>query len=361
MQSYDIMTKFTWNQNLQSTMQRIAAVATGPTQLAVITAAKRVALALPSNQAAAQLVLDLYQPRRLAGKCFKRAAGALNMIDFRPLSHLYSPSGKSIPAVEWLRDAAECGTIGFLGCNPAHGLRCIATGILPDTGESFIAKLGFDESAEAVKREHDTINKIRRQHIGIVDPVERNKGDDWYMMRLPHLGNKTLTSISTKGVVELLNEWLHDHETKLSDNSWANSLIERACVHRALRGWHGHMQQLTIRSSLMHGDFAIWNLRKTPTGVQAMDWEWAEPEGIAGIDLVHGLRQEAHLIRKLSAPASISWMKEQATQAPWAAYLKEAGWAGELDNWLRLGLLHSHYNAKNESRNLLREMGIYVD
>ena len=347
--------------DLPFTMERIAVVATGGTELSVINAARRVALALPSNKKVADLVLDLYQPRRLTGKCFKRAAGALNMTDFRHLSHLYSPSDKSIPAVEWLRDAAECGTIGFLGCNPAHGLRCIATGILPETGESFIAKLGFDESAVAVRREHDTINKIRRQHKGIVDPVDRSEGDDWYMMRLPHLGNKTLTSISTKGVVELLNEWLYDHETKLSDNSWANCLIERTCVDQALRGWHGHMQRLNIRCSLMHGDFAIWNLRKTPSGVQAMDWEWAEPEGIAGIDLVHGLRQEAHLIRKLSAPASISWMKEQATQAPWSAYLKEAGWAGELDNWLRLGLLHSHYNAKNESRNLLREMGIYVD
>ena len=121
------------------------------------------------------------------------------------------------------------------------------------------------------------------------------------------------------------------------------------------------MDNLSIRSALIHGDFAIWNLRHTPQGVQAIDWEWAELQGIAGIDLIHGLRQEAYLIRKLSPSSAISWIKEQVMKAPFSDYLKQSGWYGETDNLLRLGLLHSHYNAQNESRDLLKELSIHVD
>ena len=112
---------------------------------------------------------------------------------------------------------------------------------------------------------------------------------------------------------------------------------------------------------IIHGDFAVWNLLHTEIGVQAIDWEWAETEGIAGVDLVHGLRQEAHLVSKLSAPSAIARMRQQARSDKWSKYLKEAGWDGEIDNLLRIGLLHSHYHAQNNSHLLLRELGIYVD
>ncbi len=355
------MSSFSWNEDLSSTMQRIASVATGSTELAIINAARRVALALPSDHEVAQLVLDLYQPRRFAGRCFKQIAGPLSQLELGPLSHHFKAKDTSTPSVEWLADAAKSGTIGFLGCNPAHGLRCILTGILPASGEPFIAKLGFDESATAVKREHETIAQISGRYPGIAESIGHNTGENWFLMRLAHLGKETPESMTASGIGSLLQSWLNADETSLEDNAWANHLIERACVDRSLRGWHRRMEKLTIRSALIHGDFASWNLRHTDQGIQAIDWEWAQPNGIAGTDLVHGLRQEAHLIRKLSAPSAISWMREQVSHAPWAKYIKETGWAGKTDDMLRLGLLHSHYNAQNDSRELLKELGIYVD
>ncbi|MGA0901061.1 MAG: hypothetical protein ACO3SO_11735 [Luteolibacter sp.] len=239
------MSHFSWNQNLEMTLQRIAAVATGSTHLAVINAAKRVALALPSNEMAVQLVLDLYQPKRFAGRCFKQVAGSLNRLDLVPLSRHYTPTSGLNPSTEWLVNAAETGTIGFLGCNPAHGLRCILTGILPETGEAFIAKLGFDSSAQAVKREHDILTEIGHRYPGVAQAISGDQGEDWFLMRLAYLGNKTPESMADEGIDALLFSWINDTEIKLGDNAWASDLIQMACVDRSMRGWHQHMEQLT--------------------------------------------------------------------------------------------------------------------
>lgn len=355
------MNHFSWNENLPTTMERIASVATGPTGLSVINAARRVALALPANAEVSQLVLDLYQPRRLAGRCFKQIARPLSQLGLSSLSHRFKPSPASTASVEWLAEAAKSETIGFLGCNPAHGLRCVLTGILPEFGKPFIAKLGFDRSAAAVKREHHNLLKIDGRYPGVAKTISHNEGENWFLMRMAHLGNKTPKSMMVPGIGDLLQSWLNADETPLGQNACASYLIERACVDQSLRGWHRHMEKLKIRSALIHGDFAIWNLRHTQIGIQAIDWEWAQVDGIAGIDLVHGLRQEAHLVHKLPPPAAIAWMKGQLSQHQWAGYLRQSGWDGELDNLLRIGLLHSHHNALNESQGLLRELGIYAD
>ena len=60
------------------------------------------------------------------------------------------------------------------------------------------------------------------------------------------------------------------------------------------------MRDRVVRTALVHGDFAVWNLRLLPTGPAAIDWEWAVEEGAAGIDFAHGLRQEAVMLRRLN-------------------------------------------------------------
>ena len=89
-----------------------------------------------------------------------------------------------------------------------------------------------------------------------------------------------------------------------------------------------------------------------------LDWEWANEHGIAGIDLAHGLRQEAYLVKRLPAQQAVDWMLHQVSKSPWSSYLQRTGWAGAAEDWLRLGLLHSHYNAKNPSEELLKVLGI---
>ncbi len=352
---------FSWKEDLERTLGRIGAIATGSTELIVVNAVQRVALAFPDDPGISNLVLALYQPKRLTGRAFKAAVGLMNRMHAYPRCHRHQPGSTVLPELAWLQDAARAGTIGFLGCNPSHGPRCILAGILPDSGETFIAKLGLDESAHAVAHECRMLAELGGRYPGIPRPLGQQQGGDWFVMRLPHLGNASPHTMSAPGISDLLQSWASDRRTRLGESPWARGLIRQACVSGSLSGWHERMESISIGGALVHGDFAVWNLRYTNEGIRAIDWEWAEPEGVAGIDLVHGLRQEAYMIRRLSASASIAWMLEQARTPAWSAYLDRAGWTGHLEDWLRLGLLHSHYRAKNDSWDLLEHLGIHVE
>jgi hypothetical protein len=120
------------------------------------------------------------------------------------------------------------------------------------------------------------------------------------------------------------------------------------------------MRSFVVRTALVHGDFAIWNIRSLPNGPCAIDWEWAERNAVAGVDLAHGLRQEAVMVRRLSPARAVKWVLSKAEKAPWSHHLRGCGWEGRSKDWLALGLLHSHFNANSESSELLALLGLNV-
>jgi hypothetical protein len=66
------------------------------------------------------------------------------------------------------------------------------------------------------------------------------------------------------------------------------------------------------------------------------------------------------MVKTMSAQAAVKAILDLATQLPWIAYLARTGWADHLDDWLSLGLLHSHFNARNDSTEMLRILGIHL-
>jgi thiamine kinase-like enzyme len=187
--------------------------------------------------------------------------------------------------------------------------------------------------------------------------------------------------------MELLEAWRGDACVRLGDNPWAASLLARLPAGQST--WRDAIRERSVSQALMHGDFAVWNLRVVDdcrgggdlpgqdvpetawdkmsqlrggnTGLVAIDWEWAEPDGIAGIDLVHALRQEAYMVRRLPATKAIAWMQKELRKPACNDYLEKTGWNGAADDLLRLGLLHSHFNALNPSQELLAVLGLHVD
>ena len=162
-------------------------------------------------------------------------------------------------------------------------------------------------------------------------------------------------------IKNLLQAWLGEEIRLLGEIPWARELIAKVPVHAAPDGWHERMASLRIRTCLLHGDFAVWNLRVTSSGLVAIDWEWGREHAAAGVDLAHGLRQECYMVRGMNPQPAVSWMLDQASSALWNDYLDLSGWTGETENWLRLGLLHSHFNALNDSTGLLDELKIRLD
>jgi hypothetical protein len=353
-----------WGGNLDPVLHRIAELATGTSSLRVLPAGGRLALALPSDCKAAETVIDLYRPQRWKGRVFRLLSRMLVVSGVASRRPTFA--GRSIePAAAWLRSAAKSGTVGFLGCNPVHGWRCVLAGVIPEDSSQFVAKLGLGEGAAGLRRESEILNAIHETHPGVVRPISLDgpagaveHGDDWALLRLDHLPGGSPGSMGDPNVAHLLDGWLDDKNTRLGDHAWSKGLLGRIPAGAAPDGWHERMHSHTIRRALVHGDFAVWNLRAVEGGLCAIDWEWAVKSGIAGIDLVHGLRQEAVMVRGLKPDDAVEWMMRQAGGPVWAAYLEAAGWAGDLRDCLRMGLLHSHFHTKNDSKELLKVLGI---
>jgi hypothetical protein len=349
-----------WKGDIDPFLERIAEVASGSSSLRIFNAHTRLAIGLPADRAAALAVVGLYHPQRWKGRLLKGLAELAAVSSSRLALSVFHKESRREPHVTWLRSAAKAGTVGFLGCNPAHGPRCILGGILPETGEKFVAKLGFDESAAAIEREAAFLNSVSAKYTGVIQPMEFDQDDNWKLLRLPYLGEEGPSRMDDPRVVGLLDAWVDEERVTLGELPWARSLLEKVPSSAVPNGWHVRMESHRIHRALTHGDFAVWNLRLVDGRICALDWEWADESGLAGIDLAHGLRQECYMVKMMSPKAAVKNMLGLARELPWIAYLARTGWTDHLDDWLSLGLLHSHFNARNDSTEMLRVLGIHL-
>jgi hypothetical protein len=359
-----------WKSDVTSFMKRLSQIATGSGGLYLFAASSRLALGLPRDRKAAFVVANLYQPHRWRGRIFLRFAKLLISLGIPKFRSTHLGPKRIVPEVDWLRAAAEVGSVGFLGCNPNHGPRCVLAGIDPSSGEKFIAKLGMDKSAPAIRREAEVLASLAGRYSGVIGSAELQGSDmiheksssdqamDWALLRLPHLGNDSPQTMSDGKVCELLCKWLGKAVNPLGEYPWVENLLQAVTPCQAPPDWHARMRSRHICDALLHGDFAVWNLRHTQEGLVALDWEWGREDGIGGVDLAHGLRQECYMVRGMNAVSAVAWMLEQAMSPVWSTYLKRCGWEGDYSDWLRLGLLHSHFNALNPSKELLAVLGI---
>lgn len=355
-----------WKQDRHGLIPRIRQIACGHGDLRVVPTGNRSVLALPSDLMAANNVLELYQPQCFKEYFLKALAHCRKVFPLRGTSIHSHDEQKSEPIVEWLRPAALAGSVGFLGCNPVHGPRCVLAGIDPETQSPLIGKLGLDRSRESIIREYQKTMSLSKCYSGIVTPLGLDQGDDWALMRLPYLGRQSPSSIGDASVESLLTSWRRDSFIELGDSSFVRDLISHVPLSCAPTNWHRDVCKLKIQESLLHGDFAVWNTRnnllssETDGGLIALDWEWAREDGIVGIDLAHALRQECYMVHRMYPASAVRWMLQRAESRQWKEYLDHAGWSDHLMDWLRLGLLHSHFNAINPSDDLLAAVDIHV-
>ena len=349
-----------WRGDLSPVMRRICYLAMGGGGWVMLRAGSRVALALPRNRRAARVVIGMYQPHRLAGRLFRLMARMIVTCGGLGWLCRWKPTVVEEPVVEWLAGAAKAGTVGFLGANPAHGPRCVLAGFDPADGRKFVAKLGFDGSASSIRREHAVLESLHGRYHGVIESHRCEGGRNWALLRLPHLGEEGPECMADPGIEELLRSWMSAERVPLESVAWARELIGRVGAGESPEGWHAKMLAKPVNRALVHGDFAVWNTRRTPDGLCALDWEWAVEDGLAGVDLAHGLRQECYMVRRMSPAHAVAWMRARAGARPWKSYLDDCGWGDAPDDWLRFGLLHSHFNALNASTELLDALGIHL-
>jgi hypothetical protein len=350
-----------WFGNLDDILQRIGRVASGRYPLYILRGGRRLAIALPKDRSAARIVLNLYHPNKTLGGLFRFFTRCLLRIGLTESILKPQGGGEELPLVDWLKGAAEGGKVGFVGGNPSHGPRCLLGGLCEIEDGSwipFVAKLGFDQSRAAIEREWRNLKELAGRFPGILRPLSFDAGDDWALLRLPHLGYRAPRGMEDPCVMDLLIGWWGEAWSSLGQVAWAADLLDRAEACGACPKWCERMRALKIRSALVHGDFAIWNIRMLQHGPCAIDWEWAVELGVAGIDLAHGLRQEAVMVKRLSSSRAVKWILSQAGSTPYDAHLRGCGWEESIEDWLCLGLLHSHFNAQSKSLDLLSELGL---
>ena len=180
---------------------------------------------------------------------------------------------------------------GVLLCNSAHGIRAVVLR-KDDAGRLVIAKATTAEFAEPLRKEHATLLRLQgRPGVPPVGTLLGKANAVWFEM--PHLGKAPRDLDS----VPLLRSW----ETGFREAASKNGLI-RDLLPLLDEPTRDALAGMTVRRTLVHGDFVPWNWRTDGNGdLVCIDWEWAREDGFAGFDLVYCLVQQALLVKKVPA------------------------------------------------------------
>jgi hypothetical protein len=90
---------------------------------------------------------------------------------------------------------------------------------------------------------------------------------------------------------------------------WPELAAARAAIGPALT-------DLTLPATIVHGDFAPWNLRSRAGDVVAFDWEYAQLDGLPLADEVHHLLHAGLFLGGWSVARSADRLAEMANSAP---------------------------------------------
>ncbi len=182
---------------------------------------------------------------------------------------------------------------------PGATQKAIAMLVNPASGESggaAKAPLG-PRAAVQILKEADILERLAVEKPGIAPRVlfvDRMRG---YMVQETVSGTPTGTSLTDAHVQWLAR--LRVPEAETSFREMTDALSRRiACIEELDKDLKRHLNALlgrikhraTLPLAWVHGDFAPWNLRWTTCGtLAAFDWEFAESQGISGLDVVHFL------------------------------------------------------------------------
>ncbi len=302
-------------------------------------------LLIPPSRQTAAITLDLYLPQgrkarlAVAGLKLANALGLLPALlprlDMNPAGD--RPASGLMPFVQHEIDQS---CVGFLLCNPDHG--CARVIAVRHADRPDVIKWTAIAGEASLAAEIASIHELTARHLpGIPEIIAQGRTATSYWVVFPLYANPAIKTITDPRVLRLLQGWLSEETVPPLDNTFIASLWtphDRSASQNEV----DRLRRLRIRRAVVHGDFAVWNLRARQDGLVAIDWEWAEPDGIAGIDLCHGLIQEALLVRKLSAPRVLDFVRSAADAPHCKAYLHSTGWLEAPDLWLKTAILYRH-------------------
>jgi len=76
------------------------------------------------------------------------------------------------------------------------------------------------------------------------------------------------------------------------------------------------LERLTVPSTIMHGDFVPWNLRRQGSEISAFDWEYAELDALPLMDETHFLIQDRYELNKRTPEQAYQDLSDFAASGP---------------------------------------------
>lgn len=319
-----------WKKDLEIVFPQLQRVALGGRTVSIMTMGDRIAFGLPEDRSLANEVVNLYRPmkwkaRKVAGfvKTFVKMGGA-GFLKSRS-------SAVELSEIPWLNDD---GSLGFLGCNPGHGLRCIF--LSRTEGQPIkVTKLAIGNNTDPIVAEAEWLQKNCGKYPGVPKFGECETGSDWAAFWTNYISAPGPQELGGKAEIELLESWLRPDKVRMGDLSWMERLLKEIPEILASR-----LMDTVVSEALIHGDFTSWNLRSNENGLVAIDWEWAREDGVGGLDLGHGLLMEAVLVKGVRGEDLVNEVLIKLDRQWISSYLNQCGW-NDMNLWMALALQYA--------------------
>lgn len=213
-----------------------------------------------------------------------------------------------------------------------------------------VIKVGFTaEARAAIGAESEVLGKHGGRLPGVPPLLMELKGPE-HPCRALVLDWITGRKASEAEALGHLAHWLGEEEKPLQEFSewpgifeqWTRAGLSRARCEKA--------GTIRLTMSLMHGDYAPWNLLVDPQAkLWALDWEAARDEGIPALDWVHYLYQIDKLLGGRGFASSLETITSRLRSRDARAFLNRVGW-GDDRAWLIMVYLATNWLIEDEER-----------
>jgi hypothetical protein len=220
--------------------------------------------------------------------------------------------------------------------NPVQEARRSVALLTDKTGTQLVAKTGVNPAArEAVLREHEFINQWSERFSAMQRSSHFLEDDNWATFTVDFLDGKKVSVENSNEILDVLKGWVSvDHPQPLSSFSRWQEIVSKWSDTNTASDLLDAGDQILIRPSLVHNDFAPWNIiRNHQEVIKVIDWEEGETDGIPGWDWVHFIYQTATLVQRKTVVQTATYIENMLHKTESQEYLKLAGWQG-YESWL---------------------------
>jgi hypothetical protein len=172
----------------------------------------------------------------------------------------------------------------------------------------FAKVAGSDLSLRLLRDESHALRELANRNIGAPTVNFTGEVDGAFVTVQDPLTGKPVTAKMTANKLALLASLRSERMQRATESNMLAALprrltnlpISRPELNEALADVLPILEQTRVPSTIVHGDFAPWNLREHNRKVAAFDWEYAELDGLPLIDETHYRLQVGYLLDKWS-------------------------------------------------------------